>query len=208
MTAAIDMDQIMTIIGTIGGFSISLSLVPQVYLTYKTKCADDISYTYQFIYIFGAALVNAYAIYSQLYAVYIPCLLELFMIILLTVMKYMYPPRKDLIDISRHSMAIAQRSMTLGVGTDESKTLAELIQELAVSGEFDSELGEDKNEIDRRRHSLMQRKSITMMKQSGILEHLEMVNSDHEEDKLDSNHTMDVTTKTGSEDLSVELHNS
>ena len=41
------------VLGTIGGVSIALSLVPQVIHTYKTKKASDISYIYQAIYIFG-----------------------------------------------------------------------------------------------------------------------------------------------------------
>ncbi|CAJ1953943.1 unnamed protein product [Cylindrotheca closterium] len=198
-----DMEQIMTIIGTIGGFSISLSLVPQVYLTYKTKCADDISYTYQFIYIFGASLVNAYAIYFQLYAVYIPCLLELCMIIILTIMKFMYPPRKDLIDMSRHSIAISRHNVAFGAGTDESKALAELIQELAA---FDSELGDNKDGIHTQISSLMLQKSISMMKQHAVHEHLEMVNSDHDQDKLGKDSTIDLTEKMGSEDLDGDLY--
>jgi MtN3 and saliva related transmembrane protein len=105
-----DTDRIMIIVGTIGGFAISLSLVPQVYLTYKTRCADDISYYYQAIYIFGTALVNTYAIYFGLYAVYIPCLLEFSLIVALTIMKVVYPSRKDLTEelkliASRHSLS-------------------------------------------------------------------------------------------------------
>ncbi|KAL3930537.1 MAG: hypothetical protein SGBAC_011721 [Bacillariaceae sp.] len=123
---AVDVDQAMIIIGTIGGFSISLSLVPQVYLTYKTKCADDISYTYQFIYIFGAALVNTYAIYFKLYAVYIPCLLELCMIITLTIMKFMYPPREDIKEITRQSMAISHGTQS---GMD-MKSLSMVMQKM------------------------------------------------------------------------------
>ena len=103
-----DADKIMNVIGTIGGFAISLSLIPQVYLTYKTKCADDISYFYQFIYIFGTALVNSYGIYFGLYAIFIPCLVESCLIITLTIMKFVYPSRKELtneesMNISRHS---------------------------------------------------------------------------------------------------------
>jgi uncharacterized protein with PQ loop repeat len=105
-----DTDTIMTIVGTIGGFAISMSLVPQVYLTYKTRCADDISYLYQFIYIFGTALVNAFAIYFGLFAVYIPCLLEFTLIVTLTIMKAVYPSRKDLTEelrltATRHSIS-------------------------------------------------------------------------------------------------------
>jgi uncharacterized protein with PQ loop repeat len=113
----------------IGGFAISLSLVPQVYLTYKTRCADDISYLYQFIYIFGTALVNTYAIYFGLYAVYIPCLLESCLIVTLTVMKIMYPPRLDLTDqikgslnISRHKSLALLKQMSFEMDHEDEST--------------------------------------------------------------------------------------
>ena len=40
-------------IGTVGGITVALSLVPQVIHTFRTKKAEDISYNYQFIYIVG-----------------------------------------------------------------------------------------------------------------------------------------------------------
>ncbi|CAJ1953975.1 unnamed protein product [Cylindrotheca closterium] len=163
---AVDAEQAMTIVGTIGGFAISLSLVPQVYLTYKTKCADDISYTYQFIYIFGASLVNAYAIYFQLYAVYIPCLLELCMIIILTIMKFMYPPRQDLIDCSKHSIMISHASK----GSSTSISL-QIIQRMIANGELtvggDEVHGDGSKEFEKH----MLRKSITLIKQMAIKGH-------------------------------------
>ncbi|CAJ1953970.1 unnamed protein product [Cylindrotheca closterium] len=190
--SAVDVNQIMTIIGTIGGFSISLSLVPQVYLTYKTKCADDISYTYQFIYIFGAALVNAYAIHFQLYAVYIPCLLELCMIIILTIMKCVYPSREDIKEISRQSMAISRGTQS---GVD-MKSLSMVMQKMKSIRELHwSDDEEDNGDDDRRstlktkktsksvrgsfapgqdekafqrQSKLMERKSIAMMKQMSV----------------------------------------
>ena len=64
-------------------------------LTYKTKSVDDISYCYQGIYILGTGMVNMYAIYFGLWAVYIPCLLEFSLIVLLTIMKRAYTGRKD-----------------------------------------------------------------------------------------------------------------
>jgi len=95
-----DTDSLFNVIGTIGGFAISLSLLPQVYLTYKTKCADDISYAYQFIYVFGTGLVNTYAIYHGLRAVYIPCLVEMCLIVTLIVMKWYYPEREDTVEVA------------------------------------------------------------------------------------------------------------
>ena len=161
MTSPVDAEQAMTIVGTIGGFAISLSLVPQVYLTYKTKCADDISYTYQFIYIFGTALVNAYAIYFGLYAVYIPCLLEFCLIVTLTIMKAAYPPRQDLLDISKHSLMESIRSD----GNTAAFNLHILqhmlhheVSEVGTDGDFDS-MEFDKN---------MLKKSIKLLKRMAV----------------------------------------
>ena len=82
--------QALNTLGTIGGVSIALSLVPQVIRTYRTKSAYDISYVYQAIYIFGTTLVNIYAISLNLWVIYVPCLIEEALIISLTVMKYFY----------------------------------------------------------------------------------------------------------------------
>ena len=131
-------EQAMTIVGTIGGFAISLSLVPQVYLTYRTKCADDISYTYQFIYIFGTALVNTYAIYFNLYAVYIPCLVEFSLIVTMTIMKALYPARQDLIDISRHSLKLSQKGSLTSENLSVIKQLITHHEEVASDGEHGS----------------------------------------------------------------------
>mmetsp|Transcript_6371 Transcript_6371/g.9334 ORF Transcript_6371/g.9334 Transcript_6371/m.9334 type:complete len:350 (+) Transcript_6371:195-1244(+) len=78
------------VIGAIGGVSISLSLVPQVIYTYKTKSVGDISYAYQCFYIFGCTLTNSYAIGLGLWPIYAACLLEQSLIMTLTFMKYKY----------------------------------------------------------------------------------------------------------------------
>ena len=82
-------------LGTIGGVSIALSLVPQVIKTYRTQSAGDISYVYQAIYIFGCTLVNTYAIVLNLWPVYVPCLIEESLIISLTVMKFVYDRKQS-----------------------------------------------------------------------------------------------------------------
>jgi MtN3 and saliva related transmembrane protein len=84
----------MVILGMTGGIAISMSLVPQIWKVYKTKSAIDISYVYQGIYIFGLSLVNVYAIVEGLWPVFIPSLLELFLIVLLLLMKIRYDREK------------------------------------------------------------------------------------------------------------------
>jgi uncharacterized protein with PQ loop repeat len=132
-------DDVMIGVGTIGGFAISLSLMPQVYLTCKTKCADDISYLYQFIYIFGTALVNTYAIYFGLYAVYIPCLLEFSLIVTLTIMKYIYPSREDLSKESREAVKRHSCSDSAILNASRHKQIA-IMKTIAVEmGDADDE---------------------------------------------------------------------
>ena len=63
---------VFEVLGTIGGTLIALSLAPQVYKTYQTRSALDISYFYQGIYIVGLSLVNLYAIVEGLWPVYVP----------------------------------------------------------------------------------------------------------------------------------------
>ncbi|CAJ1953976.1 unnamed protein product [Cylindrotheca closterium] len=172
---AVDAEQAMTIVGTIGGFAISLSLVPQVYLTYKTKCADDISYTYQFIYIFGTALVNAYAIYFKLYAVYVPCLVEFSLIVTLTVMKAIYPARQDLIDCSRHSIKMSSASKGSATPTN-----LQIIQQLIADEEL-AAVGHQGHHFDSKEFEKnMIRKSITLMKQMAVKGHHDIEHHDIE----------------------------
>ena len=78
------------IVGTTGGMVISLSLIPQVYKTYQTKDASNISFIYQIIYIIGCTMINIYAIYTKLWIIYIPCIVEQTLIVTLTIMKLYY----------------------------------------------------------------------------------------------------------------------
>lgn len=80
-------DDAFDTIGVIGGILFSLSLAPQLYKTFRTKSADDISFVYQGIYILGITLSNIYALYFNLWPIYVPGLCEECMIIALTSMK-------------------------------------------------------------------------------------------------------------------------
>jgi uncharacterized protein with PQ loop repeat len=86
--------QIMNVIGTVGGGLIAFSLVPQVWKTYQTQSTADISYAYQGIYILGTTLVNAYALSTGLWPVYVPCLFEELFIVVLTLMKYHFDAKQ------------------------------------------------------------------------------------------------------------------
>lgn len=78
---------IVEALGLVGGILISLSLVPQVFKTFRTKDASSISYVYQVIYITGCTLINIYAFYTNMWVIYVPCVIEQIMIVALTLMK-------------------------------------------------------------------------------------------------------------------------
>ena len=78
------------ICGYISGFLFSVSLVPQVYKSYKTKQLRDLSLIHQMIFLFGMVLLLDYSIYEDLKPVYIPASCEAFFMILLFCMKLYY----------------------------------------------------------------------------------------------------------------------
>ena len=101
-------------LGSSGGIIVAFSLLPQVIKTYRTKRADDISvsfpvifqsipfieviqcshqrlqYFYQAIYIIGLLLLLIYTIYERLPVLYLPLALEMFFLVILTIMKMCY----------------------------------------------------------------------------------------------------------------------
>ena len=80
----------MDLVGISGGIVLSICLIPQIYTVIKTKEVYNISYLWQFMYIVGLSLHLTYGIYYQLIPIYIPCIIELCFIILLTFLKYKY----------------------------------------------------------------------------------------------------------------------
>lgn len=86
-------DLAIDVVGFIGGIMISLSLIPQVVKTLRTKDASSISFLYQFIYIIGGILINIYAFYVDMWVIYVPCVIELCLIVSLTIMKIMFDYR-------------------------------------------------------------------------------------------------------------------
>lgn len=76
--------------GYSSGILFSLSLIPQVYKSYKSKNLEDISYGWQFLLILALALSLVYSFHKNLQPVYISTLMELFFMILLIIMKIKY----------------------------------------------------------------------------------------------------------------------
>lgn len=78
------------ICGYLSGILFPLSLVPQIYKSYKTKKLDDISYYWQFTFIVGLTGALIYSLYYNLRPIYISSFLELIFVLILTFMKIIY----------------------------------------------------------------------------------------------------------------------
>ena len=76
--------------GYISGILFPLSLIPQVYKSYKTKNLNDISYYWQITFIFSLICAIIYSVYYDLKPIYLSSILELILILSLTIMKYIY----------------------------------------------------------------------------------------------------------------------
>jgi uncharacterized protein with PQ loop repeat len=100
------------ILGLFGGSLIALSLVPQVWKAHKTQRAEDISYSYQCIYIVGTTFLNIYAFMLGLWPVYIPAVLEEVLIIILTIQKVIYTRRSAKHVMDRRRSSITQITTT------------------------------------------------------------------------------------------------
>ena len=77
--------------GYVAGFLFASSLIPQLYKSCKTKNLKDISIGWQLIFIFAIILGLIYSIHNDLKPVYISSLIELCFMILLLIMKIIYP---------------------------------------------------------------------------------------------------------------------
>lgn len=85
-----DRDNTVDGIGYSAGIILSICLVPQIYKIYKTKHVDNISYSWQILYIVGISLHLYYAIYYNLLPIYIPTIIELILIIFLMYLTVIY----------------------------------------------------------------------------------------------------------------------
>jgi MtN3 and saliva related transmembrane protein len=89
------MTEAYKIIGMLGSFVISSSLVPQMYKVYRTKSAKDISITFQALYLVGLAMILLYGFGESLWPIYIPACIEFAVALGLLFMKLYYDGRAD-----------------------------------------------------------------------------------------------------------------
>lgn len=84
------MTVLLDLMGLVGSFLISGSLVPQIVKVYRTKSARDLSRSFQLLYVVGLLLVATYGLGEGLWPIYIPVTLELAGGLLLLAMKRHY----------------------------------------------------------------------------------------------------------------------
>ena len=85
-----DRNESIDSIGYAGGVILSICLIPQIFKIYKTKQVENISYIWQFLYFLGISLHLYYGIYYQLLPIYIPTIIELFLILVLVSLTIYY----------------------------------------------------------------------------------------------------------------------
>ena len=93
-----DRNNTVDAIGYSAGIILSVCLVPQIYKIYKTKQVENISYSWQILYITGISLHLYYGIYYNLLPIYIPTIIELILIVFLFYLTLVYSKRKKMIE--------------------------------------------------------------------------------------------------------------
>ena len=93
-----DRNNTVDAVGYSGGIILSICLVPQIYKIYRTKQVENISYSWQILYITGISLHLYYAIYYDLLPIYIPTIIELILIVFLFYLTLVYSKREKMIE--------------------------------------------------------------------------------------------------------------
>ena len=76
--------------GFIGGLLFPISLIPQIYKSFKTKHLSSISYYWQFLFMTALMCQIIYSLHFELAPIYISSSIELLFMIILTIMKIVY----------------------------------------------------------------------------------------------------------------------
>ena len=82
-------------IGYTGGIVLSVCMIPQIYKIYKTKNVENISYSWQIMYIFGIAFHLYYSIYYKLLPILIPTVIEICFTLIHFVLMIVYKNKKE-----------------------------------------------------------------------------------------------------------------
>ena len=90
-------NNITDIIGYSGGIILSVCLIPQIIKIYQTKHVENLSYTWQLMYIIGISLHLYYAIYYNLLPILIPTILEILLVMLMIFLKIIYNNNNNIV---------------------------------------------------------------------------------------------------------------
>tara|TARA_Y100001970_G_C13939952_1_gene702648 strand:- start:22 stop:399 length:378 start_codon:yes stop_codon:yes gene_type:complete len=85
-----DIDIFFDSLGLIGGIIFTVCNIPQLIKIVKTKSSKDISLASLFLYFIGSTLILIYGIYFELFAIYVPCVIEVLFEVVLIIMKLYY----------------------------------------------------------------------------------------------------------------------
>jgi len=90
-----DTDIFFDSLGLIGGIIFTVCNIPQLVKIIKSKSSKDISLASLILYLIGSTLILVYGIYFELFAIYIPCSIEVLFEVVLVVLKCFYDNRKE-----------------------------------------------------------------------------------------------------------------
>ena len=77
-------------LGFIGGFFLTINMIPQIYKNFKEKKVDDISFLFLMLNFIGLMFNMIYAFINKIYAIAIPISLSLFFTCIMIILKIKY----------------------------------------------------------------------------------------------------------------------
>mgnify|MGYP001223225057 CR=1 FL=1 len=80
----------INILGYLGGFFLTINMIPQIYKTYREKRADNISLLFLLLNFIGLFLNMTYSYLDKIYAIAIPISFSFFFCCIMIVLKLKY----------------------------------------------------------------------------------------------------------------------
>jgi len=80
----------INILGYVGGFFLTINMIPQIYKTYKEKKADNISLLFLLLNFIGLFLNMTYSYLDKIYAIAIPISFSFFFCCIMIILKLKY----------------------------------------------------------------------------------------------------------------------
>ena len=90
--------ELVDLIGYMGGGCMTINMIPQLYKTYTTKSANDISIIFLVLNLIGLGLYTIYGIIKNIYTISIPVSISFILLFILFILKYLYTVKDINID--------------------------------------------------------------------------------------------------------------